>query len=235
MEDFAIVIFSCDKNDDLWPVFNHCLNKYWKDHPITYLLTETKKCKFFKTINFDYPLEKWSLRMRKSLLMVKEKKILFICDDVFLREKVNQEKLKEALDLLKDDIACIQLETSVCKYDVKTEHKGFRRKTKYSPYKVSFFCGLWQRDKLIDILDGEKKPWDMENEADTNADAKGYTYYQISGDKILSWFNDATRKNGAIRYGAWQEGIYDFLQKEGLADDMDFSKRIFVSQIKKVK
>ena len=75
----------------------------------------------------------------------------------------------------------------------------------------------------------------MENDADTNADAKGYTYYQISGDKILSWFNDATRKNGAIRYGAWQEGIYDFLQKEGLADDMDFSKRIFVSQIKKVK
>lgn len=229
MEDFAIVIFSCDKNDDLWPVFNHCLNKYWKDHPITYMFTETKKCDLFKTINFDIPLEKWSLRMRQSLGMVKENKILFICDDVFLKEKVNTKKLKEALELLKDDVASIQLELSISKFDVKTEHKGFRRKTAYSPYKVSFFCGLWQRDKLIDILDGEKNPWVKEN----TADPKNYTYYQISGEKILSWFNDSTGHNGAIKFGDWQNGIYDFLEKEGLEDEVDFSRRLFVAQRKK--
>ena len=128
MEDFAIVIFSCDKNDDLWPIFNHCLNKYWKDHPTTYMFTETKKCDYFKTINYNYPLNKWSLRMRKSLNDVKEKKVLFICDDIFIKGKINHKKLKEALELLKDDIACIQFELSVSKYDVKTEHKGFRRK-----------------------------------------------------------------------------------------------------------
>ena len=226
MEDFAIVMFSCDKNYDLWPIFKHCLDKYWKDHPTTYLFTETKKCNYFNTINFNYPLDKWTLRMRQSLSMVKEKKILFICDDCFLKEEVNYKKLKEALDLLKNDVACVQLELSVSKFDVKTEHKGFRRKTMYSPYIVSFFCGLWQRDKLIEIMDGESDPWDKENHADN----RGYTYYQISDDKILSWFNDGTGHNGAIKFGDWQEGIYDFLEKEGLEDDVDFSRRFFVTQ-----
>ena len=226
MEDFAIVIFSCDKNDDLWPIFNHCLNKYWSDHPKTYLFTETKQCKYFNTINFDYPLDKWTVRMRNSLDMVKEKKILFICDDCFLKEKVNYKKLNEALDLLKDDIACIQLELSISKFDVKTGRKGFRKKTMNSPYIVSFFCGLWQKDKLREVMDGEFNPWKKENKADP----KGYTYYQISDEKILSWFNDATGKNGAIRFGDWQNGIYDFLEKEGLEDDVDFSRRMFVSQ-----
>ena len=228
MEDFAIVMFSCDKNDDLWPIFNHCLNKYWKDHPTIYMFTETKKCNLFKTINFDYPLDKWTVRMRKSLAKVKENKILFICDDCFLREKVNYKKLNEALALLKDDVVSIQLELSISKFDVKTEHKGFRKKTQYSPYIVSFFCGLWQKDKLIEMLDGESDPWTRENTADN----KGYTYYQICDDKIISWFNDATGKNGALKYGEWQDGIYDFLEKEGLEDDVDFSKRRFVSQRK---
>ena len=190
------------------------------------MFTETKKCDYFKTINYNYPLNKWSLRMRKSLNDVKEKKVLFICDDIFIKEKINHKKLKEALELLKDDIACIQFELSVSKYDVKTEHKGFRRKTKHSPFIISFFCGLWQKDKLIDILDGEYNPWAKES----NADPKSYTYYQISGEKILSWFNEGYCKNGALRHGEWQQGIYDFLQKEGLEDDVDFSRRTFVSQ-----
>ena len=88
---------------------------------------------------------------------------------------------------------------------------------------------MGQKDKLIELLDGESDPWNKEN----NCDNKGYTYYQISDDKILSWFNDATGKNGALKYGDWQEGIYEFLEKEGLEDEVDFSRRLFVAQRKK--
>ena len=57
MDDLAIVIFSCDKNEELWPIFYKCLNKYWANHPKAYLLTETIPCSLFETINYDFDVE----------------------------------------------------------------------------------------------------------------------------------------------------------------------------------
>ena len=92
MDDLAIVCFSCDKNDEVWPTFKILLDRYWKDHPITYLLTETHKCSFMNTINYNYPLNEWTTRIIKSLQDIEENKILFICDDCFLDNYVNIEK-----------------------------------------------------------------------------------------------------------------------------------------------
>ena len=41
-----ILVLSCDKYEPCWKSFFTLLDKYYPNHPETYLLCETKKCKF---------------------------------------------------------------------------------------------------------------------------------------------------------------------------------------------
>ena len=78
MNDLAVVCYSCDKNEEVWPIYKKCIDKYWPNHPNIYLLNETKKCDYMNTICYDYDLDHWTIRIRKSLEQIKEeeKKIL---------------------------------------------------------------------------------------------------------------------------------------------------------------
>ncbi|MBQ3307201.1 MAG: hypothetical protein IJG68_03295 [Bacilli bacterium] len=220
MDDFGIVVFSCDKNEEVWPVFKHCIDKYWKNHPKIYLLTETKKCKDIKTICKDYELNKWTRRIRESLAEIPKKNVLFICDDCFLNQEVNIIKLNQSINLLNhDNVACVQYEVSGDPNDIDCEYLGFKKKTPESTYVVSFLCGIWEKEKLIDILEGDYNPWDLE----CKQISKGYDYYQVTNKKILSWYRDGLGDNAALRQGKWMPGIKEFLSQENI--DTDLTKK----------
>ena len=218
MDDFAIVVFSCDKNDEVWPVFKHCLDKYWDNHPNTYLLTETIKYNEIKTICRNYEIDKWTRRIRESLEEIPENNLLFICDDCFLNKKINYEKFLKSLDLLnKDNVACVQYEVSGDPADIDCEYEGFKKKTPNSMYVVSLLCGIWKKDKLIKVIEEDMSPWNIEQKQDS----KGFDYYQVKDDKILSWYRDALGANAAIRMGRWMPGIKEFLQEENLTINLN--------------
>lgn len=223
MDNFAIVIFSCDKNEELWPAFNQCLNKYWKNHPKTYLFTETLKCPLFETINHDYDVSRWTTRIRESLNDIKEEKILFICDDCFLDRDVNIDKLNRSLEILDDGYSNIQFELSYDQNDIYSVYPGFKEKTPYSAYKFSLLCGLWNKEKLLDILIPDKDPWTLEYEQKYDPSHK---FLQICDKKVVSWFNDGYGGNGTLRQGLWQHCVEDFFKKENI--EMDFSKKGFI-------
>ena len=187
MNDLAIVCFTCDNNEELWPTFYTCLEKYWPNHPQVYLLTETLNYPNMKTINYNYDLDHWTTRIYKSLEEIKENNILFICDDCFLNAPVNIEKLEQALLLLKENVACINLELSFLEEDEDSPFEGFKFKPVGAPCRLSFLCGLWNREKLINILNKKScSPWELEDSQNT----EGYDIYQVSDIKILSWFRD---------------------------------------------
>ena len=219
LEDFAIVVFSCDKNDDVWPVFYRCLNKYWPDHPKTYLLNETKKYS-----NFDYDLDHWTKRIRESLEMIPYSKILFICDDCFLNAPVNVDKLQDGLKLLdRKNAACVNLEILYDYTDIETGIKGFKKKTTGKRnFLLNLLCGLWNKDVLIDILSYKDcNPWLVEKEQNH----KGYDYYQTVYDKVLSWFRDTPGLGASIRFGKWSHDVECFAKQENII--IDFSKKGF--------
>ncbi len=213
MDDLAIVCFSCDKNEEAWPTFKICLNKYWPNHPFTYLLTASLFCPFMKTINHDYSLDKWSTRIYKSLEEVEEDKIIFICDDCFLNGPVNVDKLEKALELIKGNVANVNFEVSFLEEDLDCEYEGFKYKPVGSMCRLSFLCGLWDRKKLMHIMERrECSPWDLENEQDT----RGYEIYQVADQKILSWFRDGPYQFAAAYRGKWSPELPSFLEQEGI-------------------
>lgn len=226
MNNLAIVVFSCDKNEECWPLFIHCLDKYWSNHPKVYLLTETKKDDNFISITKNYKLDHWTKRIRESLEEIKESHILFICDDCFLNKEINQNKLEKALTLLeRDNTANVNLELLPDFSTIPAEIEGFTKKTNNSTYKVSLLCGLWNKDKLINILKiKDCNPWEVEKD---NNDL-GYDYYITEKDKILSWYRDGPGDNAAIRQGKWMHGIEVFAKKEKVK--VDFNKKGFWTQ-----
>ena len=83
-----ILVCSCDKNEKLWYPFNHCIEKYWPEHPEVIYSTETIQNKYYRTICKNYPLTKWTRRVRETVYEIDDHYILLMCDDVFINDFV---------------------------------------------------------------------------------------------------------------------------------------------------
>ena len=219
----VILVLSCDKNEDIFYPFYHCMEKYWKNHPEVIYATETIKNPFYKTISFNEPLEKWTKRIRKTLKEIKDEKILLINDDCFITEQVNLKRIKYLEENLRGNIAAINMETSWDQKDEDTNLTDIKKRTRGSSYELSLLCGLWQKNKLLKVLEKDSNPWEVEYKQET----KGFDYY-INGKKSpISWGSKPFLPMGLVK-GKWTRNIISFFEKEGIK--IDYEKRGFVGE-----
>lgn len=215
-----ILVLSCDKNMDIFDAFHQCMEKYWKNHPEIIYATESVENPYYKTICKNYPLEHWTIRIRETLKEIEDKQILLIMDDFFIRQKVDTKRIKYLSTKLKGNIATFCFEKSWDKNDLETDIKGMKKRQHGSLYEVCINCGLWDRDKLIDVLQRDSNPWDVE----INQDNRGYDYYINSGDYIIDWGYKTWIPTGLFK-GKWCRNIIPFFEKENIK--MDYNKRGF--------
>lgn len=215
-----ILVLSCDKNDDTFEAFHHCIEKYWKNHPEIIYATETIKNPYYKTINKNYPLEIWTKRIRETLQDINDEQILIMIDDCFIRKQVDENRIKYASDNLKGNIAMFNFEKCFDNNDEETNLIGFKKRQHGSPYEVSIMCGLWDKDKLIKVLEKDSNPWQVEG----NQDNKGFDYYINSGDYIIDWGYETFIFTGICK-GKWCRNVIPFFEKEGIV--VDYEKRGF--------
>ena len=69
---------------------------------------------------------------------------------------------------------------------------------KGSEYELSLMCGLWDKEKLINILQKDSDPWTVEY----NQETKGYDYLINSDDYIINWGYKTFHPVGLIK-GKW--------------------------------
>ena len=120
----TIVVMSCDKNQDLWFPFYHCMEKYWENHPEIIYSTETKVNPYYPTICRDLPIEKWTRRVRETVKDIPSKHILLMVDDLFIREKVDNDLIWKLCDYATGNIASINFEFSFDKQDNCHRNQG---------------------------------------------------------------------------------------------------------------
>lgn len=214
-----ILVCSCDKNEDIFYAFYHCMEKYWKNHPEIIYATETIKNPYYKTISVNYPLKLWTKRIRETLRLIEDDKILLMADDLFIRKPVDEKRLKEAENLVKGNVALVNLEK--CWYELDKEvAKGFKMRTKGSQYELSLMCGIWDKEKLLKVIEKDSDCWDIEETQDT----KGFDYLINGGDYIID-FGYITFKHCGLKKGKWCREVIPFFEKEGIK--IDYSKRGF--------
>ena len=219
----VILVASCDKNDDIFYAFYHCMEKYWENHPEIIYATETIKNPYYKTINYNYPLDKWTVRMRKTLQDIDDDKILLMIDDCFIRTYVDEARIKYVEENLKDNIANFNFEKSWDANDEISSYKGFKKRMKGSSYEVSMLCGMWQKSALISILARDCDPWTIETEQESGP----YDYYTNSSAPIIDWGYETWLPAGIYK-GKWCKEIVPFFEKEGIT--VDYEKRGFAYQ-----
>lgn len=216
-----ILVCSCDKDEDLFEPFKHCIEKYWHQHPEIIYSTETIKNPYYKTINKNEPLDRWTKRIRETLKEIDDSQILLMIDDIFIRKPVDTKRIQYVSEQLKGNIALFNFEKVFNVEDKESGIEDFYIRKKGSDYELSLMCGLWDKDKLINILEKDSDPWSVEY----NQNTKGYDYLINSGDYIIDWGYKYMNPVGICK-GKWAREIVDFFNKEGIK--MDYEKRGFI-------
>lgn len=216
-----ILVCSCDKNNDLFEPFYYCIEKYWKDHPEIIYSTETIQNPYYKTININEQIERWTKRIRETLKKIDDDEILLMIDDIFIRKPVDTKRIDYARANLKGNIACFNFEKVFNQDDQESGLNGWKIRKKGSPYELSLMCGLWNKEKLLKVLENDSDPWTVEY----NQDTKGFDYLINSDDYIIDWGYKTFNYVGVVK-GKWSREVIPFFEKEGIK--IDYEKRGFV-------
>ena len=220
LRNMKVLVLSCDRNADLFEPFHHCIEKYWESHPEVIYSTESVTNPYYKTICKNYELSQWTRRIRETLTELHDEQVLVMVDDYFIRQPVDEGRIAYASEHLKGNIAVLNFEKAYDPNDKDTALDGFKMRQHGADYEVSIMCGLWQREKLIAVLDRDCDPWTIELEQDS----KGFDYYINSSEYIIDGGYKTWQYMG-IKRGKWCRKIVPFFEKEGI--EVDYSIRGF--------
>ena len=152
------LVLSCDSYSSLWELFFHFYDKYYPDHPKTYLVTETKTCPYCETINVNSQV--WSVRFRWALEKIKSDKVLVLLDDFFIRSRVDSKRIENLK--FTDDIICYNFELEYRKPVLQLNEWDIQANNQV--YLNSCQPTLWDRDKLKERLNGDFSPQEWETQ-----------------------------------------------------------------------
>ena len=206
-----IAVLSCDKNEDTFLPFCHFMERYYPNHPEIIYFTEGIINPFYKTIPIKRTLEKWTKGFREFLNQIDDEQILLMIDDCFIRKPVDVKRIEYASEHLNGNIALMNFEKSWDANDEPTDLNGWKKRKHGSEFEVSLLCGLWQKEKLLKVVERDCSPWEIELEQDNC----GFDYYINSGDYIIDWGYKTFQPVGKVK-GKWTKETVEFLKRNGL-------------------
>ena len=216
-----IIVLSCSKNKETFYPFWYLMQKYYPNHPEVIYFTDGIINPFYKTIPIKHDLEHWTTGLREFLAKIDDEKILLMIDDCFIRCPVDQKRIEEAAEYIGGNIALMNFEKSWDENDEETDLKGWKKRKHGSEFEVSLMCGIWQKDKLLKVIERDCNAWEIE----LNQNSYGFDYYINAGDYIIDW-GYRTFKPCNIVKGKWSRECKEFLDSEGIV--VDYSKKGFV-------
>ena len=216
-----ITVLSCNKNEELFVPFRHCMEKYYPNHPKIVYFTDGIINPYYDTIPIEHDLAHWTKGLREFLRQIPDEQILLMIDDCFIRCPVDEKRVEEASRILKGNIALMNFEKSWDESDLPTEYEGWKKRRHGSRFEVSLMCGLWQKDKLLKVVERDCDPWTIEEEQM----GYGFDYYINSGDYIIDWGYRTFIPCNVIK-GKWTQECKEFLESEGI--EVDYNKKEFI-------
>ena len=167
MNDFTIFISSCDRYADTWHPFFTLLEKYGGslcNRPIC-LCSETKTYTHprLSVRTFQYRKRAtWSQRIMAALATIETEYILFIIDDYFLLDTVNEETLQRTLDYLRThkDIGYLAIPNKPTA--MNEECADVAEKVDLDKKRLYLTVSFWRTDYMKKILRKHESIWDFE-------------------------------------------------------------------------
>lgn len=167
INDFSILISSCDKFSDLWKTNISLLKKNWRgDLPEIYLVTD-KDTDFMdediKVVAFsgDMPV-----RLKKACERINSNYVLITLDDYFIINTIEEEKMQYLKNVAnRESIDYLQLyHRRYAKKKYYTEIEDIRKIDLSTKYAVSLYPAIWKKDFFVSCVDEDDTPWRFEPE-----------------------------------------------------------------------
>lgn len=217
MYNLAILVISCDKYSDLWPIFFEFKKKYWPDCKYkTYLGSNYKKSGIdnVESISIGEDLS-WADNVKKMLMSIDSEYILMLLEDFFIDRRIDNSIIEMALKFAKEEkIDCLRLEP--LPPPPRIHHKFIKvgKLNPGAPYYVSTQPAIWKKSVLVELLHEGYSAWEFEQKnSKICSEACKYNFW---GAKRYLFHH----KNGVER-GKYYRSTVDLLTKEGIHIDYE--------------
>ena len=208
----SILVMSCDRYSKYTSeLFHHCIEKYWEHHPKVYYCNETIDNEYYETFKVNYPVEMWTRRVKECLEQIDTDIVLVCPDDTFFRTKVNDKVIKKLCTYIDNKLIAINLEPPFDCYNV---NEILSIRNPQGRWLTSFMPQLWNRKKLIELLNGKDLNPRQAEKLGVNSP---YTFGIIATNLTDIDFG---KRFGiypyAITEGKWATEMIDFCKQENI-------------------
>lgn len=168
MNDFTMLIFSCEKFSDLWDAHVRLLEQNWPDRGAdTFLVTDAPHETAFPKVRV-LPAgtdAEFTARVRHACETVQSKYVFVTLDDYFLIQPVDTGRIRHLISVMeRENLDYLRL------YDRPKRatgtpipgEPGLYRIVNDTRYSVNLYAGIWRREFFLQTAVGERNPWSYE-------------------------------------------------------------------------
>lgn len=161
--NFAILILSCDRYADLWPVALKQFRKHFEQSSYKiYFGSNTRKCEDPDVTPLLSGEDKdWSSSYLAILEKIPEKKLFVLLEDLLVVSTIDPSRFAACVEFL------VHHNANHIKYwpnpspDRSSDNPEFKIYDRGAPYRATV-CGFWDRECLEKLLIPGENPWDFE-------------------------------------------------------------------------
>ncbi len=225
-DDIAVLVLSCDKYSDIWPVFYSFFFKYWNDCPF-------KIYNASNHLSFDHPRitnihsgldSDWSTETKVILEQIKEKYVILILDDYFIYQSVDMATLLNSIQEMKNrDALFLKLSCfptthkSLWEYDKLVNIPFMGQIRNGQEYRVNLQLGAWNKDLLHNLLISGESPWEFELKGSKRSDEISNPCLCIVEDPKKDYVHGPiTYLCSALSKGIWMLDALELCKKENI-------------------
>ncbi|MEI7934483.1 MAG: hypothetical protein WCH30_05445 [Chlorobiaceae bacterium] len=208
----AVLVNSCDKYSDIWPVFFQLFFKYWPDCPYPVFLGSNEKTYNDPRVTTLCvgPDKSWADSTQAMVALLPATNILWFLDDYLLWETVSTSKVTDLYERF------LKLEANYLRMSPDGGSDQLKRIIDDTllellpgvEYRSSLDNAFWNREMFLNLLKTGESPWDMESAGSRRSDQFNGFYATRS--------NIFQRTNGLER-GKWLRYNLPLLAHEGIA------------------
>lgn len=201
IQDFSIIVSSCEKYSDLWTNHFNLLKQHWiGELPKIYLVTDKETDYKYEGVNVLVYDGDMPFRLKKTCQSVEEKYVLITLDDYYVISDVYEKNINRAIELIQENnIDYLSIYNRLyCKKKYYSTIDDIKKKDlSSSKYAVDLYPAIWRKDFFIFCVDDDDTPWDFEPKLTKKAkEYNANCYYNISGAYDIL---DVVRKGRILR------------------------------------
>ena len=234
-DDFSILVNTTDSFSDCWEPFFRLFKFYWPNYSgKIYLNTETKNF-IFEDLNIisiknNIKDKSWSKCLFYAVNMIEEDTFIYMQEDYFLKDMVNDKKIKELYRKYKKyDLDCLHL-TDQC---TSGPFKEFKKDEdlliihEKAPYRISTQAAFWKKNTILKVLRPWESGWDFEKFGTKRSIKETFKIFAVNNKTYIKNHSEIIPYifTGIIK-GKWKKEVVSLFKKHNIK--VNFDNRGFV-------